>query len=82
MKIFRKTWFALLLCMLVMLASTLLNTRVRFGAKCAALNESMTQAADSAQAHGLWQDFMNSYDRFPTRQLASLAGVEYPVPVE
>lgn len=81
MKLFQKTWFALLLCIVLMIASTLLNTRIKFGDKCNELSASMLSVSDSAEANGLWQDFMRRYDRFPTRQLADLAGVEYPEPL-
>ena len=81
MKLFQKTWFALLLCVVLMIASTLLNTRVKFGNKCSELSASMLSVSDHAEANGLWQDFMQRYDRFPTRQLADLAGVEYPSPL-
>ena len=42
-----------------------------------------TRDADGAiqkitHANGMWQDFMRRYDKFPTRQLADLAGVTYP----
>ena len=33
-KLFRKTWFALLLCIVGVVGSTLLNTRVKFGPLC------------------------------------------------
>ncbi len=33
-KLFKKTWFALLLCVVGVVASTLLNTRVKFGPLC------------------------------------------------
>ena len=80
MKVFTKTWFAVLLCLVLVMASTLLNTKVKFGGKCADLSASMLNASDSIEANGLWQEFMRKYDRFPTRQLADLAGVSYPVP--
>ncbi len=33
-KLFRKTWFALLLCLVGVVGSTLLNTRMKFGPMC------------------------------------------------
>ena len=38
----------------------------------------MLTASDRVDANGMWQDFMRRYDKFPTRQLADLAGVTYP----
>lgn len=78
MKIFQKTWFAILLCLVLVAATTLLNTKVKFGGKCAQLSASMLAASDRVDANGMWQDFMRRYDKFPTRQLADLAGVTYP----
>ncbi len=78
MKIFQKTWFAILLCLVLVAAATLLNTKVKFGGKCAQLSASMLTASDRVDANGMWQDFMRRYDKFPTRQLADLAGVTYP----
>ena len=78
MKIFQKTWFAILLCLVLVAATTLLNTKVKFGGKCAQLSASMLPASDRVDANGMWQDFMRRYDKFPTRQLADLAGVTYP----
>ena len=73
MKIFQKTWFAILLCLVLVAATTLLNTKVKFGGKCAQLSASMLTASDRVDANGMWQDFMRRYDKFPTRQLADLA---------
>ena len=78
MKIFQKTWFAILLCLVLVAATTLLNTKIKFGGKCAQLSASMLTASDRVDANGMWQDFMRRYDRFPTHQLAALAGVAYP----
>lgn len=78
MKIFQKTWFAILLCLVLVAATTLLNTKVKFGGKCAQLSASMLTVSDRVDANGMWQDFMRRYDKFPTRQLADLAGVTYP----
>ncbi len=81
MKLFQKTWFAVLLCVVLVIACTLLNTKLRFGRECRAVSASMLAAADRTEANGLWLDFMQRNDRFPTRQLADLAGVKYPEPL-
>ena len=44
MKLFKKTWFAVLLCVVAVVGTTLLNTRVKFGEKCAAVRASLYQA--------------------------------------
>ena len=49
-KLFKKTWFALLLCVVCVVASTLLNTRVKFGPLC-----------DQARA-GLYETDANGID--------------------
>ena len=78
MKIFQKTWFAILLCVVLVAATTLLNTKVKFGRKCAQVSASMLTASDRVEANDIWQDFMFRYDKFPTRELAELVGVSYP----
>lgn len=40
-KLFKKTWFAVLLCVIAVVATTLLNTRSKFGPLCGAMREQL-----------------------------------------
>ena len=47
MKLFKQTWFAVLLCVIAVVGTTLLDTRVDFGGKCADIRATLYQPDSS-----------------------------------
>ena len=80
-KLFKKTWFALLLCVVGVVASTLLNTRVKFGPLCEDVRASLYQTdANGTSLRFELEDYCSCQDTLIA--LASSQGVDTDSAVE